>query len=76
MPKPQYVGWPGPRFGDGYQDAKIRRLEDPLDIWLKQELTKLYADVLEEPLPPALAELLREYEKRLQREPDPEPEKK
>lgn len=75
MPKPQHVRWRGPRLGGGSHDTKIRRLEDPLDIWLKQELTKLYAGVLEEPLPPALTELLREYEKRLQQQPDPEPEK-
>lgn len=75
MPKSQHLRWPGREPDDG-PDAKIRRLEDPLDSWLKRELTKLYAGVLEEPLPPALAELLQEYEKKLLRAPPAMPEKK
>ena len=74
MPKPQHMRWPVRGAETGRDDPKIRRLEDPLDIWLKQELTKLYAGVLDEPLPPALAELLREYEKRLRQEPELQPE--
>jgi len=75
MPKSQHVRWPGREPETSPHDAKIRHLEDPLDVWLKQELTKLYAGVLDEPLPPAIDELLREYEKKLKQEPELQPEK-
>jgi len=48
--------------------GSIRKFEDPLERWLKGELEKLYADVLEEPLPPGMEQLVRECEKRLQEE--------
>lgn len=75
MPKSQHLRWPRREPDDG-PETKIRRLEDPLDTWLKRELTKLYADVLEEPLPPALADLLQEYEKKLLRTSPATPDKK
>lgn len=55
---------------DDAHSGKIRRFEDPLERWLKRELEKLYADVLDEPLPPAMAQLVRECEKRLQEDED------
>jgi hypothetical protein len=68
MPKPQHLRWPARESGDGPRDQRIRRFEDPLDVWLKQELNKLYGGVADEPLPPALLKLLRAYETRLHTE--------
>ena len=73
MPKPQYLRVPARDPGDGPRDQKIRRFEDPLDAWLKQELGKLYGGIADEPLPPALLTLLRAYEERLQEEREEEP---
>lgn len=53
---------------DDAHSTNIRRFEDPLERWLKQELEKLYAEVLNDPLPPAMAELVRECERRLGQE--------
>ncbi len=36
--------------------------ENAMDIWLREELRRLYAHVLEDPLPPDLVELLWAYE--------------
>jgi hypothetical protein len=68
MPKPQHLYLPARDSGNGPRDQKIRRFEDPLDSWLKQELSKLYGGVADEPLPPALLKLLRAYETRLHAE--------
>jgi hypothetical protein len=68
MPKPQHLCLPARDSGNGPRDQKIRRFEDPLDSWLKQELSKLYGGVADEPLPPALLKLLRAYETRLHAE--------
>ncbi len=42
------------------------RFEDSLDRWLKNELDALYRDVLDAPLPPKLAELVRLYQAKLE----------
>lgn len=68
MPKPQQLPMSARDSGNGTRDPKIRRFEDPLDTWLKQELGKLYGGVLDEPLPATMLALLRAYEKRLQTE--------
>lgn len=52
----------------GDSHPKVRRFEDPLDIWLKQELRKMYDGVLAEPLPDPIADLLQEYEERVVQE--------
>lgn len=36
--------------------------ENAMDIWLREELRRLYAHVLDDPLPPDLVELLWAYE--------------
>lgn len=41
------------------------RFEDSLDRWLKNELDTLYRDVLDAPLPPELAKLVRLYQAKL-----------
>ncbi|GIK96890.1 MAG: hypothetical protein BroJett029_10990 [Alphaproteobacteria bacterium] len=51
---------------DDAYSTNVRRFEDPLERWLKEELERLYAGVLDEPLPPAMAELVRKCEKRLE----------
>jgi len=73
MPKPQQLHEPARDIGNGSRDPKIRRFEDPLDAWLRQELGKLYGGVLDEPLPPAMLALLRAYEERLQTKQEEEP---
>ena len=45
--------------------AAAYRFEDSLDRWLKTELDALYRDVLDAPLPPDLAELVRLYQAKL-----------
>lgn len=58
---------------DAYSE-NVRRFEDPLERWLKRELEKLYADVLDEPLPAAMAELVQQCEKRLRENASPHEE--
>ncbi len=54
---------PGSRTEKGGTSAY--RFEDSLDRWLKSELDTLYQDVLDAPLPPKLAELVRLYQAKL-----------
>ncbi len=54
---------PGSRTEKGGTAAY--RFEDSLDRWLKNELDTLYQDVLDAPLPPKLAELVRLYQAKL-----------
>ncbi|MBE0530825.1 MAG: hypothetical protein IH626_08355 [Rhodospirillales bacterium] len=54
---------PGSRTEKGGTAAY--RFEDSLDRWLKNELDTLYRDVLDAPLPPKLAELVRLYQAKL-----------
>lgn len=35
--------------------------EDPFDLWLRRELSQLHQDMLDEPLPRELADLLEQY---------------
>lgn len=44
------------------RSATIVQQENPMDLWLRDELRRLYAHVLDDPLPPALVELLWAYE--------------
>jgi len=45
--------------------AVAYRFEDSLDRWLRNELDTLYQEVLCEPLPPDLAELVRRCQEKL-----------
>jgi hypothetical protein len=42
--------------------ATVIPQENAMDLWLREELRRLYAHVLDDPLPPALVELLWAYE--------------
>ncbi|WP_109796397.1 hypothetical protein [Minwuia thermotolerans] len=46
------------------QPDRNREAQDDLELWMRTELEALYNDVLEDPLPPQMAELLAQIEKK------------
>ena len=60
------TGRPGPEDGPAAPDAKgKKRRRDHTDPdWLETKVRALYAEVVEEPLPPELEKLLKEIERK------------
>lgn len=51
--------------GDGPGGEDTGAGHDAVERWIQEGLEQLYSEVLDEPLPPEMAELLQRYERRL-----------